>query len=326
MNSLSKYKEFSPFYDPCDGSGPLTVCGKLFVSLSLGGFYILMQYLAIADKAAFFSQYCWILGIIISTCLMSLYVSTDIFRSNIEAINTMQNNDQLTRHVTEVWLTNERFLLAGLVWGTSNTLVAHFLGIPGELHSSILSLFVMYLGYFFAGFTAGMGILAMIAVIALYLKLAPELDHFLDSDRVDATKSLKKLSDALWFFAALISIVGVLVSMYMLAVDWQLMHLASTRVIFLLWISQPYVVAVSIVLIPGLVVRRQVSHYKTYRTSQLKQERSKLHMSLKTFEASDDESIIQRQKDLTEKLNTNNTKMGKLKNLRGHHLDSSEHR
>jgi hypothetical protein len=313
---------FSPFYDPPDRGTCLTVGGKVLVSLSLGGLYILMQYLVMLDKATFYSQYCWILGIIISTCLMSLYVSTDIFRSNIETIDTMLGNDQLTRYVVEFWLTNNRFLLAGLFWGTCNTLVAHLLGIPGELYSSALSLLVMYLGYFFSGFAAGMGMLVIIAVIVLNLKLAPELIHSLDSNSSAAAKSLKKLSDALWVFAALISLIGVLVSMYMFAVDWQLMHLSSTRAIFLFWISQPYLVAISIVLIPGLAVRRQVSHYKSYRINQLKREKTELYMALKKFEASDDESIIQRQKDITERLNALNTKVDRLKKLRSYHIES----
>jgi hypothetical protein len=321
MNTLSNSKKFSLIVDRYR---PLTVGGKILVSLSLGGLYSVMQYLSMTDKSVFFSQYCWIVGVIISTCLMSVYIATDIVRSNIDTIDAMQGNDHLTGKVMEVWLTNERFLLAGLFWGVGNTLVAHLLGIPAELYSSLLSLLLTYLGYFLAGFTAGMGVLAMIAVIVLYLKLAPELAHSLDSERTDTAASLKKLSDALWSFAAMILVIGLCVSSYMLAVDWQLMHQPSTRVIFLLWISQPYVVGISVVLIPGLLVRRQVSHYKDYRTNQLKREKSKLYMSLKRFEASDDESIIQRQKDITEKLNILNTKMDEIKKLRSHHIDSSE--
>ena len=324
MTNPAELTRFSPFYDPRDRGKTLTVGGKVFVSVSLGCCYILLQYLLISDKAAFLNQYCWILGVIISTCLMSLYVSTDIFRSNIETIDSMQGNDRLTRHVIEHWLSNNRFLLAGFFWGTCNTAVAHLLGIPGELHASVLSLLVMYLGYFFAGFAAGMGMLAIVAVIVLYLKLAPELDHSLDSERSDAEASLKKLSDALWFFATLISLVGVLVSMYMFAVDWQMMHQSTTRMIFLFWISQPYLVAISIVLIPGLAVRHQVTYYKSYRISQLKQEKTKLYMSLKKFEASDDDSIIQRQRDINEKLNTLNTKIDKLKKLRSYPIESRE--
>ncbi len=324
MSNSSDTATFSPFYDPKKGEAGLSVVGKVAVSLSLGGIYVLAQYFAITDKAVFFNQYCWILGVIISTCLMSLYVSTDIFRSNIEAIDALHGNDQLTRHTINVWLSNHRFLLAGCFWGTCNTLVAHLLGVPGELHATPLSLLIMYLGFFFAGFTAGMGMLAIIAVIRLYVRLAPRLIHSLDSDRLDADASLKQLGDAIWFFATLIALIGVLVSLYMFAVDWQLMQFTSAKIIFLFWISQPYLVAVSIVLIPGLIVRRQISQFKTYRLDQLKKEKTRLYVSLKKFEASDDESIIQRQRDITEKINTLNTKMDKVKKLRSHHIDSSD--
>lgn len=324
MTSSNEPIEFSPFYDPRDRDASLTVGGKVFVSVAAGGLYVMTQYLMMSDKGAFFEQYCWILGVIISTCLMSLYVATDIFRSNLHTIDSMQGNDRLTRRVIGDWLTDSRFIIAGLFFGMCNTVVAHALGIPGDLHAYPLSLSVMYIGYFFAGFTAGMGMLAIFAVIALYLNLAPELDHSLDSDRVDATTALKQLNNSLLFFATLISLVGVLVSMYMFAVDWQLMHLASARMVFLFWISLPYVVAISVVLLPNLAVSRQVSYYKNYRINQLKQEKSKLHLSLKKFEVSDDESIIQRQRDIGEKLNTLNTKIAKLKKLRSYHNDSSE--
>ncbi len=324
MNSSTNHSEFSPFYDPRDKGTPLTVGGKVFISLAVGSFYIFIQYLVMPDKSAFFSQYCWVLGVIISTCLMALYVSTDVFRSNLETIDALQGNSKLSGHIVQFWLNNSRFLVAGLSVATANTLVAHLLGIPGELHASPLALLVMYLGYFGSGFTAGMGLLAIFSVIVLYLKLAPELERSLDSETLDIASSLKQLSNSLWFFAILASMVGVLVSLYLFAVDWQLMHTPLAKSLFLFWISLPYLVAVSIVLIPSLVVGRQVSYFKTYRIDQLKQEKAKLHLWLKRFEVSDDESIIKRHREITEKLESLNTKIRKLEKLRSHNFDRSE--
>ncbi len=324
MNSSTDSKEFSPFYDPRGKANSLKVAGKVSISVAVGGFYILAQYLVLPDKAVFFSQYCWVLGVIISTCLMALYVSTDVFRSTLGTINAMQGSGSLSNSVVQIWLNNRRLLLAGFLFGTSNTLVAHLLGVPGELHSSPAALLIMYIGYFGAGFAAGMGMLAIFAVIVLYLKLAPRLERSLDSETFDVISSLKQLSNSLWFFAILTSMVGVLVSLYMFAVDWQLMHTALAKSLFLFWLSLQYIVAVSIVLIPSLAVGRQVSYYKAYRIGQLKQERSKLHLSLKKFEASDDESIIQRQREITEKLELLNIKIKKLEKLRSHNFDRSE--
>ena len=47
--------------------------------------------------------------------------------------------------------------------------------------------------------------------------------------------------------------VGVLVSIYMFGISWIFMHKRYVQFIFLFWVSLPYVLAVSIVFIPGQV-------------------------------------------------------------------------
>ena len=50
------------------------------------------------------------------------------------------------------------------------------------------------------------------------------------------------------------------------------MHKQYVQFIFLFWVSLPYIFAVSLVLIPGLSVRRRVSNFKSYKSVQLKLE------------------------------------------------------
>lgn len=321
---IVKTTDFYPFYDPNRAGGCLSYTSKSAISLSIGGTYIIAQYLAMPDTSVFFSQYCWILGAIISTAIMSLYIATDVFRVSLETVNKFQGNNKISSHIVQHWLSNYHYGLAGLFWGAANMGVAHLLGIPGDLHSSPLSLSMMYLGFFLAGFTAGMGVLAIVAVIALYLKLAPNLEHALDPNDPDGNGGIKKLGDSLWFFAMLIAAVGILVSIYMFGVKWQFMHLAYVRSIFLIWISLPYLVAISVVLIPGLAVRRHVSHYKAHRELQLKQTKAELYSSFKEFENSDDESIINSKKEISEKLSHINEQMEKLRKMRNSHIDSRD--
>jgi hypothetical protein len=73
------------------------------------------------------------------------------------------------------WLSDYHCGLAGLLCGSANVGVAHLLGIPGEFHSSPLSLSFMYVGFFVAGFTSDVGVLSIVAITALYFKLAPML-------------------------------------------------------------------------------------------------------------------------------------------------------
>lgn len=318
-----KTTEFYPFYDPNrDGSG-LSYLSKALISLAIGSVYIAAQYLVSADSSAFFGQYSWVLGAIISTAIMALYIATDVFRVSLGIVNKFEGNDHLSNYIVHHWLSDNYYGLAGLFLGAANVGVAHLLGIPSEFHSTALSLSLMYFGFFIAGFTAGLGALAIVAVIVLYLKLAPRLQHALDPHDPDGNGGIKKLGDSLWLFAMLVAAVGVLVSVYMFGVKWQNMHLAYVRWIFLIWLSLPYLSAISVVLIPGLAVRRHVSHYKAYREIQLKQTKAELYSSFKEFENSDDESIITSKKEISEKLSNINDEMEKLRKMRNSHIDSA---
>lgn len=318
-----KTTDFYPFYDRNRESGWLSYISKAVISLAIGSFYIIVQYLATPDSSAFFGQYSWVLGAIISTAIMALYIATDVFRVSLGIVNKFEGNDQLSNHIVRHWLSDSQYGLAGLSFGAANVGVAHLLGIPSEFHSTALSLSMMYFGFFVAGFTAGLGALAIVAVIALYLKLAPNLQHALDPNDPDGNGGIKKLGDSLWVFAMLIALVGVLVSVYMFGLKWQYMHIAYVRWIFLLWISLPYLAAISVVLIPGLAVRRHVSHYKAHRETQLKQTKAELYSSFKQFENSDDESIISSKKEISEKLSDINDQMEKLRKMRNSHIDTS---
>lgn len=99
------------------------------------------------------------------------------------------------------------------------------------------------------------------------------------------------------------------------------MHKRYVQFIFLFWVSLAYVLAVSIVLIPGLAVRRQVSYFKSYKSGQLKHEEMKLYLSYKQFESKEDEEIIAEKKELGEKLERIQSELESLKKMRNSHID-----
>lgn len=319
-----KPARFHPFYDPMTESGGLSYARKASIAVGLGGFYVGAQYLSMADRATFFSESCWLLGVIITTAVMALYLATDSFRGSLWTVDKFYGSDQITSEIEDYWLSDKRFFLAGLAGAVSNMAVAHVLGIPGEFHEAAVALLVMYLGYFISGFAAGMGLLAIVAVIALYLKLAPSLERALDPNDPDGNGGIKRLGDSLWFFATLIASLGVLISIYMFGVSWESMHLAYVRVVFLFWISLPFLVAISIVLIPGLTVRRHVVQFKAHQESQLKQEKAELYSSFKQFKNVDDETIINSKREISEKLSENSDQMENLRRMRKSHIDGRE--
>ncbi|MEX0963176.1 MAG: hypothetical protein WDZ52_03920 [Pseudohongiellaceae bacterium] len=322
--SKSYKSNFYPFYDPYRDSGVLGYGSKLGISLAIGAVYSLLQYYALPDKMVFFSENCWILGLIITTSSFSLYIATDVFRHNLQTMRKIEGTYSDSLKVVNEWMNDKWLLLAGFGYATLNTTAGHLLGVPAVFFESTSALSMVYLGFFLAGFVSGMGLLAITAVVVLYLKFAPSLQYSLDPNDPDGNGGIKKLGDSLWLFGGLIGAVGILVSIHMFGVSWTYMDKPYVQFIFLFWISVPYILAVSAVLIPGLAVRRQVSYYKSYKSNQLKQEKVKLYSNYKQFEYKGDEEIISEKKELGEKLEKIQNELDKLKRMRTSHIDGKK--
>ena len=318
----TKSTVFYPFYDPYRNGNMLSMPAKVGISLVFGMGYILVQYLAMPAKSVFFEQSIWVLGAIISTSIMALYAATMAFRKSLDTINRIEGTGRLSRGIVEVWLQDGRFLMAGAGFATVNIVVGHLLGVPTDFHSSVPALTMIYVGFFLSGFFSGMGLLSIISVIVLHLRFAPHIQHALNPDSPDGSGGIGSLGDTLWFFASLIGAVGVLVSVFLVNVEWSYMYKGYAQVLFLLWLALPYTLAVSIVLVPGLAVRRQVRDYKSFREKQLKEEEMRLFNSFKEFEEAPDEEIIATKREINERLENIQTQMDKLRKMRNSHIDS----
>lgn len=312
---------FYPFFDPYIAGGRLGYGSKLLISLCVGCFYSLLQYAALENKIVFFSENCWILGLIISTSCFSLYIATDVLRGNIQDMREIEGKETASLNLINEWMNDRRLLLAGFGFATATASIGHILGVPAEFYESTATLAIIYFGFFVAGFSSGMGLLAIAAVIALYLKFAPNLHHSLDPNNPDGNGGLKKLGDSLWYFSGLVGAVGILISIHLSGVSWAYMDKPFVQLVFLFWLSFPYVIAVSIVLIPGLAVRRQVSYYKQYSINQLKQEKAKLYSDYKQFDPKDDEEIISEKKKLGERLEQIQSDIERLEKMRTSPID-----
>lgn len=313
--------EFFPFFDPRLNGRQLPWPAKLGISLGVGVCYLFLQYLTLPEKTVFFEQFSWILGIIISTSLLALYIATKVFRDTLATLYTLEVKREVSRPVIDSWLSNRTFLFCGFGFAVCTVLVSVTLGVPADYHIATASLFVYYLGAFAAGFTSGMGLLSIVSCIVLYVRFAPNLEYALDIDNPDGYGGLKKLGDSLWFFGGLIGTLGMLISIYMFNVDWTNMHQTYVQYVFLMWVSLPYVCAISVVLIPGLAVRRYVNYYRDFEVGQLKQQKAQLYSSYKKFTAAEDEDIISEKKELNQKMNEVQDKMEKLRKLRSSHIE-----
>lgn len=313
--------EFFPFFDPRRNGNPIGWGLKSGIALGLGVLYMFLQYIVLPDKDVFFRDYCWILGLIVTAELLSVYVATQLFRSTLQEISELEMDEVVGRAIISSWLTDRNFILCGIGFALLSLGAGYALGVPPDLHFTFLSLFMNYTGFFLTGFSAGMGMLIVVAVIMLYLNLTPTLQHALDPGNPDGIGGIKKLGDALWIFGALIFAVGCLVALYMFSVPWSNLTSEYVQTIFLLWLSLPYVLAISVVLIPGLAMRRHVTYYKSYKEQQLKREKARLYAEFRKFADSEDEVIINEKKALSAKMNRIQEELEKLKRMRNSHID-----
>ena len=97
----SQKSNFYPFYDPYSDNGGIGYGSKLGISFGFGAGYALLQYYSLPDKIIFFRENCWILALIISTSSFALYVATDVFRNNLNAMRKIEGKYAVSLKVVD---------------------------------------------------------------------------------------------------------------------------------------------------------------------------------------------------------------------------------
>ena len=313
---------YYPFFDPYRNGKPLSWFAKIGIALIPGILYTVLQLASLEDKTSYLAQYCWVLSIIMSTSLAALYVATYVFRQSLGVLLKVEAGTGVTQRAIETLATTRAFLIFAVAFGAANAVVVHIFGLPIDLQASSAALVVSYLGHFLAGFTAGLGLWAIFAVINLYLRIAPNLQFTLEPMNSDGAGGIKLLGESLWFFGLLIAVVGLLVAGYMFSVEWTNLRNPFVGTVFLIWLTMPFTVAVSVVLIPSLAVRRQVDQFKERRIEQLKRERTYVYAAFKQFEQAGDDEIIAAKRELDDKLKNIQRQIDLLEQMRNSPLDS----
>ncbi|MEQ9210167.1 MAG: hypothetical protein RLN96_10050, partial [Pseudomonadales bacterium] len=201
----SKAPKFYPFFDPaCDGE-TLSFASKSTIALAMGLLYALLHYFVLDDAMSYFEYNLWIMGVIISTSILALYIAVEVFRRNLEIFSELEGEQAISEYMINSWLSDNRFILSGVLFTLFVLGSSISFGIPTAIRPDSASLAVYVIGKLLAGFFSGMGLHGIVSVIVLYLKIAPELQYSLDLSRPDGINGIKKLGDSLWFFAGLVA-------------------------------------------------------------------------------------------------------------------------
>ena len=319
--SLAADVTFQPFYDPLIKGKPLSLLLRVLISVGVGASYLFLQYLSLPSYNHLTEFYCWGLAGIMVTALAGLYVAADVFRKTLYTIAHMEGGRNVYQRIKRDWLRDQWSVVFGLGMALSTTVVGISLGIPEAFLESRFATGVICLGFLMAGFCSGMGLHAVLSVIALYIKLAPYLPLNLDIRNEDGAGGLKALGDSLWIFGAITLAMGVCVAFYMYNLPWTNLDNLYSQALFNLWFSFPFVVTVSIILLPGLAVRRQVPRFKLQRTDELKREKAYVFSAFKKFNFGEDSDVIHEKRRLGNRLDEINTEMELLQRMRNSHID-----
>lgn len=307
---------FQPFFDPLRGGRVLTAWQKGLISLAPGLSFALLHYATLSDRSLFFEQYGWLLALLISVSACALYAAVAILRQSLLTIRRLSDGESMTERLRSEWLGDGYLLLSGILIAIANVALVNLFGAPPALLAGPLAAAVLYAGYALVGFVAGVALWVTLAIIVLYLRFAVSLRHTLNPEDETELGDFARLAEGLWRFALLVASVGVLISIYLLNVDWTSLHRELSQTLFLIWLALPYLLAITVVMVPGMALRRQLGEIKAFRAEQLRLEKAQLLASYKRFEDAADDEIISRKREIKARLNQTQRQIDKLSQLR----------
>ncbi len=267
---------FHPLYEWIPDRFPIPFIVKLIFSLLLGFLFLAPHYVIIGDKIL--RDWSWLLALIIVTAMICLYYATHTFRAMFPQMDLrLQSDDQAVideAYFGQVrrYLNNKRFFWTGLLVAVLNCAVGWGLEIPPP--ESVWAIATTYLGFFLAGFVCGM---AMCGIRGVVITLNDYIDHQpkVEYTNPDGCGGLLFFGEALVKFSAVTLIVGLLIALYILEVEWASRELplqppaTLLRAMMWLWIAFPFLLSLTILLAPASRANQALMNHKIQKEVEL---------------------------------------------------------
>jgi hypothetical protein len=272
-------QKFLPFYERIAMCLPGYVAGRVLLSALLGfGFLTAHHFIGypviIAGRV---TDWSWFLALLIGVAMLCLYYATYTLG------NLCAEFDRATLAETQDYrctlvdtLSDSKFVLAGVFFGSLNCGVGLWLGLPYAESAAQLTILI---GYFLAGFVGGLavwGIYGVIKVVNAFSNKAATSFDFTSPDRCGGTGFV---GDSLIVFSSVFLIVGVMISIYMLktwaTADWGPANLVKT-----FWIIFPYACSLLALFGPAIPIARELRQYKIEQEIILQSQLNKIRTGL----------------------------------------------
>ncbi len=271
LSAESEEHSFRPFYEWIPDRFSIPLIFKLLLSMLLGFLFFGPHYRIVGEKVL--TDWSWLLCLIIVTAMISLYYATHTFRTMLPQMNMLLqteesgNVDRLYMRKVERYLSDKWLFWFGILFAVLNCGVGWFLGVPNDVPGALVT---TYVGFFIAGFVCGMafgGIIGVIITLAEFFDGQPAVEY----TNPDECGGFLFFGEALIKFSGVTLIVGVLVSLYIVAVRWA--WEGGTAVwpptLMWMWTSMPFLASLTILLAPASRANKALINHKIRTEAEL---------------------------------------------------------
>jgi len=256
-----RYDDFCPFYERGIGNIRRGFIGKVLISIFLSVAVLGAHYFAIGREV--FVNFGWTLSIIIMVASLSLFYATHIFRMlllKLEGFLCQEKKDKLILLIS-IHLSDKRFIFSGLVFGILNSLMGEWFGLP-KIYDSILDESILLAGYFVTGFVCGMALNGIVGVTKCITNIADVKSTIFDYTSHDKCGGTQFIGWALLVFSSVTLVVGVLITVYISFTEWQHKDYIVVNMLYVCWVTLPYVASVFVLIVPAISINRSLTNYK----------------------------------------------------------------
>ena len=263
---------FRPFYEWLPDQFPIPFIVKILCSLFAGAIFLVPHYMVVEEKIL--TDWSWLLCLIIVVAMLCLYYATHTFREmfphmkiRLEATgsNTLEN---VYLDPIKEYLNDSCFLQFGVLFAVLNCFVGWVLGVSYEAFWPQVT---TYVGFFLVGFVCGMPVAGIRGVVITLTRYIDQGQPKVDYTNPDGCGGFLFLGEALIKFSAVTLIVGMLLSIYMLAVWSPNSNTVITIVqtIMWMWIALPFLLSLTILLAPASRANNALMNHKIQKEVEL---------------------------------------------------------
>jgi hypothetical protein len=221
-----------------------------------------------------FGNWLWLLSVMITTSMLSLYYATDTLRRLFPHMDSRlhQRGKPFSRAKQTYYrtvrkrLSDRNFVGAGIFFGIVNLAMGYYFGVPAAYNWS--GRIATFSAFFVVGFICGMAALGIYGVLETVKDFvrAPHLE--LDYSAPDSCGGMRFLGEALVKFGSVTLVMGVLIAIFIIKFPWAREDFVVNAFRWF-WIAWPFALSLIVLLAPSAEISGVLSDYKVARQDEL---------------------------------------------------------